>query len=216
MRLVIIGAAGAGKGTLAERIKKTYQIAHISTGDMFRAEIAQASELGLKAKAFIDSGHLVPDELTISMVAKRLQKDDCIKGFLLDGFPRTLNQAKALDETLKQSNQSLQLAINLSINVDCLAKRIIGRMICPNCKGIYHTEYSPPKIENVCDECSSALMHRSDDTHEQLKVRLAEFYQSTGPVLAYYREHELVVDLDATQLPKQVWEEVLPFLETIE
>ncbi len=215
MQLVIIGAAGAGKGTLAEKIKRSYNLAHISTGDMFRSEMASGSELGLLAKKYIDEGHLVPDEVTIKMVSKRLQNDDCKEGFLLDGFPRTLNQAVTLDSELSKTNQDLQLVINLSIDSQSLKKRITGRRVCPTCQSIYHIDYSPSQVAGICDSCGSKLIQRSDDTEERLNVRLEDFYNLTSPVLAHYREKRLVVDLDATQLPESVWDEVYPFLRDL-
>ncbi len=216
MRLVIIGAAGSGKGTLAERIKKNFTLDHVSTGDMFRSEISNRTPLGIKAKEYIDGGHLVPDELTIAMVANRLHSDSCQVGFLLDGFPRTLSQAIALDKELEAVNKPLELVINLKVDDNCLKERITGRRICPNCKAIFHTQYSPSKVSGICDVCGGELIHRSDDTPEQLEVRLREFYKLTGPVLSYYRERQIVVDLDATQLPDHVWDEVYPFLKGLE
>jgi len=213
MRWIIMGPAGAGKGTIAARIIDSYNIAYIASGNMFRNEIALESDLGKKAKKYIESGKLVPDDITIAMVLKRLREDDCQKGFLLDGFPRTISQAEALQAALAKEACSIELVINLLVTYETVAKRILGRRICPNCDAIYNVFYSAPRLENICDRCDSALIQRSDDAEEQLKVRLQEHQNSTAPVLEFYRNLELVVDVDATASPQEVWDEVLPFLE---
>lgn len=209
MRLIILGPAGAGKGTLAEKIKKYWQISYIATGNMFRAEIQQASKLGLLAKEYIDAGKLVPDDVTIAMVMERLQAPDCSNGFLLDGFPRTLVQAEALRAALSQSGLDIEMVLNLVIDFESLSKRIVGRRICPNCDGIYNVYTNPPLVDEVCDKCGAKLVQRSDDTEEQLRVRMAEHQSSTSAVLAYYRSLGKVVDLDASLTPTEILEEVL-------
>jgi len=211
-RLVIMGPAGAGKGTLAARIKDEYQLAHIATGNMFRTEIGAQSELGLKAKAYIDAGKLVPDELTIAMVMKRLSQDDCVNGFLLDGFPRTLKQAEALDEALAVKGDNLQSALNLVVDLDILVMRIEGRRICPSCDAIYHLKNSPPVKEGVCDRCGSLLVQRSDDTRAQLAVRLKEYEEVTKEVLTYYRDAGIAADIEASGTPDEVWHEMAAYL----
>ena len=212
LRLVIMGPAGAGKGTVADKIKSEFKLAHIATGNMFRTEIRAQSELGLAAKAYIDAGKLVPDELTIAMVMKRLSQDDCINGFLLDGFPRTLNQAESLHEALMAKGDDLQSAINLKVDLDVLGTRIEGRRICPDCEAIYHLTNLPPLKEGVCDRCGSTLVQRSDDTREQLAVRLKEYEEVTKPVLTYYRELGIVADIDASASQDDVWQEVSSYL----
>ena len=204
-RLVIMGPAGAGKGTVASKIKSEYQVAHIATGNMFRSEIAAQSELGMAAKAFIDAGKLVPDELTISMVMKRLSQADCNNGFLLDGFPRTLKQAEALDAALSAKGEDLQLVLDLRIDLASLRARIEGRRICPNCEAIYNLITSPPQSAGVCDHCGRALIKRSDDTEEQLAVRLKEYEEVTKAVLTYYADLGIVARVDASATPEEVW-----------
>ena len=215
-RLLIMGPAGAGKGTIAEKIKEEYRLAHVATGNMFRTEIAAKSELGSKAKEYIDAGKLVPDELTIAMVMKRLSQDDCVNGFLLDGFPRTLNQAEALSVALNEKGVDLQLAINLMVDEEVLGMRIEGRRICPTCDAIYHLKNSPPLREGICDRCGSELYQRSDDTREQLAVRLKEYEEITKPVLTYYRNLGIVADIEAAGTPDEVWQKVAVALADLE
>lgn len=192
MRLLIMGAPGAGKGTQATLIKDRYNIPHISTGDMFRQEMASGSELGQLAKSFIDKGNLVPDEITINIVRNRLANDDCKKGFLLDGFPRTIDQAIALDKILKDLKVKLDAVINIDIEDSLLIKRITGRRVCPKCGASFHVEASKPKVDGVCDYCGSALIQRDDDKEETLKTRLENYYKKTEPVLSYYEKQNLV------------------------
>ena len=195
MRLLIMGAPGAGKGTQATLIKDEYKIPHISTGDMFRQEIASKSELGLLAKSFIDGGNFVPDEITINIVKNRLAKDDCKKGFLLDGFPRTIDQAVALDNILDELHVKLDAVINITVDDKILIKRITGRRVCPNCGASFHVEASKPKVDGVCDFCNHALIQREDDKEETLKTRLENYYKKTEPVLSYYEKKGLVKDI---------------------
>jgi len=215
MRLVIMGPAGAGKGTLASKIKKHYQIAYLASGNMFRSEINQATELGLQAKAYMDQGKLVPDYLTNAMVMKRLSEPEYEQGFMLDGFPRTLYQAQTLQESLRSLGKEIELVVNLLVDYPTLVKRIVARRICPSCDAIYNVVYNPPLIDQICDICGTGLIHRSDDTEESLQVRLGEYHRSTEAVLLFYRDLQIVVDIDATDLPQAVWEEVYPFLEMV-
>lgn len=199
MNLLIMGAAGSGKGTMSALIVEAYDIPHISTGDMFREALKSGTELGNQAKTFMDKGLLVPDEVTIAMVKERLGRDDCKKGYLLDGFPRTLVQAKALEKMAAEIDRPLELVINLEVSKEMLVKRITGRRICPTCGSIYHTIYHPPLVEGICDLDGTVLNQRKDDTIEQLEVRLAEHQNNTIPVINYYDELGLVATIDGEQ-----------------
>ncbi len=213
MNVLIMGAAGSGKGTMSTLIEEKYKISHISTGEMFRAAISAQNELGLKAKEFMDSGHLVPDEITIKMIQERLLQDDCQKGYLLDGYPRTLVQAHAFEDIANEIGRPVEAIINLTVQLDDLAPRITGRRLCQNCGAIYHITYFPSKIDGICDKCGSPLVHRSDDTVEQLAVRLKEHVIQTKPVLDYYRKSGLVIDIDASRDISLVWKDVDKALE---
>lgn len=208
MNILIMGPAGSGKGTMSEKILENYNIPHISTGDMLRNAIKEGSPLGLKAQTFMNEGKLVPDDLVISLIEERLQKDDCQKGYLIDGFPRSLPQAKALEEITNKINKPVQLVLNLTVDFDALAERVTGRRICKNCGAIFHIKSNPPKVDGICDVCGSPLTQRADDTVEQLKVRLNEHYKNTQPCLDYYREKGLVVDINASQEIDQVYADI--------
>lgn len=212
MNVLISGAAGSGKSTVSREIIKVYDIPHISTGNMFRDAIRHETKIGLQAKSFIDRGMLVPDEVVISMIKERLSQPDCQNGYLLDGFPRTLAQAVAFEDIAKEINRPVELVLNLSVELDALIHRVVDRRVCENCKAIYNLEYMPPKIENTCDLCGSPLNHRSDDTLEQLVVRLKEYVFLTKPVLDYYMYKGLVKYVDATPAPDIVVASVLDIL----
>lgn len=192
MRLVIMGPPGAGKGTQAALIKNAYNIPHISTGDMFREAISNQTSLGIEAKKNIDKGMLVPDSVTISLVKERLSKDDCKKGFLLDGFPRTIAQAQALDEILKELNIKLDAVINIDVDFNVLVDRIIGRRVCPKCGASFHIKNQPPKKDGICDECGATLVQRKDDTKETVVTRLDVYTNQTKPLLDYYNKQGIV------------------------
>ncbi len=192
MRLLIMGAPGAGKGTQAALIKNEYKIAHISTGDMFRYYMSNITPLGKEAHKYIDHGNLVPDELTIQMVYERLQEDDLANGFLLDGFPRNLNQAVALDDILKKLNIKLDCVLNITVDDNLLINRITGRRTCTKCGASYHVVSNKPKVEGICDVCGSTLVQRKDDTEETIKTRLDVYYKQTKPVLDYYEKTGIV------------------------
>ncbi len=192
MRLLIMGAPGAGKGTQAALIKNEYKIAHISTGDMFRYHMSNNTPLGIEAHKYIDHGNLVPDELTIQMVYERLQEDDLANGFLLDGFPRNLNQAVALDDILKKLNIKLDCVLNITVDDNLLINRITGRRTCTKCGASYHVVSNKPKVEGICDVCGSTLVQRKDDTEETIKTRLDVYYKQTKPVLDYYEKTGIV------------------------
>lgn len=196
MRLLIMGAPGAGKGTQAAMIKEKYNIPHISTGDMFRKAIEEKTPLGLEAKLYIDKGNYVPDSTTIKLVKERLSKDDCKDGFLLDGYPRTIDQAIALDEILKEFGLHLDGVIDIEVDDDYLIERITGRRTCPKCGASYHIQAFKPKVDGVCDVCGSSLIQREDDKEETLKTRLVNYYQKTEPVLNYYRNQGLVKNVN--------------------
>lgn len=216
MNVLIMGVAGSGKGTMSEKIVDHFGLKHISTGDMFRAAIKTQSPLGLKAKSYMDQGLLVPDELTIAMVKERLSQSDCENGYLLDGFPRTLQQAKALEEIAEQIGKPIDCVLNLVMPFDTLAERITGRRTCPKCKAIYHIKFSPSKVEGICDECGTALVHRVDDSVEQLKVRIGEHEKNTQPALDFYGRKGLVKDINAAQTIDEVWHDIKSALESVE
>lgn len=192
MNILFMGPPGAGKGTQAEQIVEEFQIPHISTGDAFRLAMKQGTEMGLKAKEYVDQGKLVPDEITNGIVRDRLQQDDCKNGFLLDGFPRTIPQAEALDLILEQMGKKLDHVINLSVDRSLLLARLTGRRICKSCGATYHVMFNPPKQEGKCDKCSNELYQRSDDTEEKVGTRLDEYMNKTAPLLAYYEDKGLL------------------------
>ncbi|MCZ8517280.1 adenylate kinase [Paenibacillus filicis] len=199
MNIIFMGPPGAGKGTQAERIVTEFQIPHISTGDAFRLAMKQETALGLEAKKFVDQGLLVPDEITNGIVRERLAQPDCNKGFLLDGFPRTISQAEALDGMMASLQKSIDHVINLSVDRDLLLARLTGRRICKSCGATYHILFNPPAIENVCDKCSGELYQRSDDTEEKVGTRLDEYLNKTAPLLEYYRNKGILREVNGEQ-----------------
>ncbi|MFB6366597.1 adenylate kinase [Paenibacillus elgii] len=199
MNVIFMGPPGAGKGTQAERIVNEFQIPHISTGDAFRLAMKQETPLGLEAKKYVDQGLLVPDEITIGIVRERLQQPDCSKGFLLDGFPRTISQAEALDEIVATMGKTIEHVINLKVDRDLLLARLTGRRICKSCGATYHVLFNPPAREHVCDKCSSELYQRSDDTEEKVGTRLDEYTNKTAPLLEYYRNKGILREVNGEQ-----------------
>ncbi|MBO1414168.1 adenylate kinase [Streptomyces sp. FH025] len=198
MRIVLVGPPGAGKGTQAHLLAKTLSIPHISTGDLFRANIGQGTPLGLEAKSYMDAGRLVPDEVTIGMAKDRMLQPDAAHGFLLDGFPRNLGQAKALDEFLGEQGIKLDGVLDLEVPEDEVVKRIAGRRLCRNDGGhVFHVDYNPPKVEGVCDECGGELYQRSDDTEEKVRTRLEVYHTETEPIIDYYAQQGLVATISA-------------------
>lgn len=203
-----MGPAGAGKGTMSDFILKEYDIPHISTGDMLRDNVRNNTELGNLAKSYMDAGNLVPDDVIIAMVEKRLQEDDCQKGYLLDGFPRTLVQAEAFEKIENKIGKPVECVIALEVGFDTLVERITGRRICPKCGAIYHIHNKPSKIEGICDVCGSELTQRKDDTVEQLTVRMDGYEKSTKPVIDFYDKRGIVSYIDASQETAAVFEKV--------
>ncbi|WP_102267912.1 adenylate kinase [Massilicoli timonensis] len=213
MNILIMGGPGAGKGTMSAKIVEKYQVNHISTGNIFRSEIKNETELGLQAKSYTEKGLLVPDEVTNPMVKSFLEKLDNKNGYLLDGYPRTLDQAKAFDELTVGSDLAVEKVIALELDFEVLKDRITGRRICKNCEEIYHIKNHPSKVEGVCDKCGGELYQRKDDTVESLQVRLGEYSKSTEPVLAYYEEKGLLTRINADQPIEAVWQHVMNALE---
>lgn len=198
MRIVLVGPPGAGKGTQAAFLAKNLDIPHISTGDLFRANISQGTELGLKAKAYMDAGDLVPDEVTIGMAKDRMEQPDAANGFLLDGFPRNVAQAEALDTVLKAEDMQLDAVLDLEVPEDEVVKRIAGRRICRNDSAhVFHVTYNAPKTEGVCDVCGGELFQRDDDSEETVRRRLEVYHTQTEPIIDYYRAQNLVVTISA-------------------
>ena len=198
MRIVLVGPPGAGKGTQAAYLAKNLSIPHISTGDLFRAHISNGTELGRKAKAYMDAGDLVPDEITIAMAKERMSQPDAEGGFLLDGFPRNVAQAEALDEMLKDEGMKLDAVLDLEVPEDEVVKRIAGRRVCrKDSSHVFHVTYTPPKTEGVCDICGGELYQRDDDSEETVRTRLEVYHTQTEPIIDYYKAQGLVVTISA-------------------
>lgn len=203
-----MGLPGAGKGTQAERIVEDYHIPHISTGDMFRTAIKEGTQLGLKAKSFMDQGELVPDEVTIGIVRERLGKDDCETGFLLDGFPRTVVQAEALEKILSDLNRSIDYVINIEVDKELLMERLTGRRICKRCGATYHLVFNPPQVEGICDKCGGELYQRADDNEETVGNRLEVNMKQAKPLLDFYVEKGYLRNINGQQDINQVYADI--------
>ncbi|MGG4396014.1 adenylate kinase [Paenibacillus thiaminolyticus] len=212
MNILFMGPPGAGKGTQAERIVAEFGIPHISTGDAFRKAMNEGTPIGLKAKQYIDQGLLVPDDVTVGIVRERLTQPDCEAGFLLDGFPRTLAQAEALDGILTELGRKLDHVINLSVDRDLLLARLTGRRICKSCGATYHVMFNPPTQAGVCDKCQGELYQRSDDTEEKVGTRLDEYINKTAPLLEYYGNKGLLRELDGEKEIDTVTSEIVSLL----
>lgn len=198
MNLLIMGAPGAGKGTISNLIVEKYQVVHISTGDMLRQAMAKETPIGKKAKEYMDKGILVPDSIIHDLIIERFSDNDLDKGFLLDGYPRTLAQAKDLESILNSLNKKIDAVINLNVHEEILLKRITGRRSCPNCSEIYNIYFKPTKVEGICDKCGSVLKIRKDDNAESLKTRLSEYHKNAQPILEYYKEKGIVNEIEAS------------------
>ena len=208
MNLVLMGLPGAGKGTQAERIVEKYGIPHISTGDMFRAAIKEGTELGLQAKSFMDKGDLVPDEVTIGIVRERLSKEDCNEGFLLDGFPRMLAQAEALENILASLSQKIDFVINIDVDQEILMERLTGRRICKSCGSTYHLIFNPSAVEGVCDRCGGELYQRTDDNAETVQNRLEVNQKQTKPLLDFYESKGYLRNVNGQQDIRKVFDDL--------
>ncbi|MBB6177893.1 MULTISPECIES: adenylate kinase [Anoxybacillus] len=212
MNLVLMGLPGAGKGTQAEKIVEKYKIPHISTGDMFRAAIKEGTELGLQAKSYMDRGDLVPDEVTIGIVRERLSKDDCQNGFLLDGFPRTVAQAEALETLLQQLNRSIDYVINIEVDKSILMERLTGRRICKECGATYHLVFNPPAQAGVCDKCGGELYQRADDNEATVANRLEVNMKQAQPLLDFYAAKGYLRNINGQQHIDQVFADICELL----
>ncbi len=212
MNLILLGPPGAGKGTQAVNIVEKYNVPHISTGDIFRENIKNGTELGLKAKEYMNRGELVPDELVCEIATDRLSKDDCKDGFLLDGFPRTVFQAEKLDEYLKENGRELDVVINLEAGEDELIRRLTGRRICRNCQASFHIINIPPKKEGVCDYCGGELYQRDDDTVETAKNRISVYNEQTKPLVDYYSKAGKIANIDSTTGLENVFADIVKAL----
>lgn len=216
MNIILMGLPGAGKGTQAEQIKENYPFPHISTGDMFRNAIKNETPLGKEAKSYIDKGQLVPDSVTIGLVEERLNQEDAKEGFLLDGFPRTVEQAVALDEILTKSDRKIEKVLNIDVNPEILLPRLTGRRICKTCGNTYHLIFNPTKNEGICDNCQGELYQRSDDNEETVSNRLEINIKQAQPLLEYYSKKENVLEnINGEQDIKQVFSDVKKVLDTL-
>ncbi|GEN51101.1 adenylate kinase [Alkalibacterium pelagium] len=210
MNVILLGLPGAGKGTQAARISDKFNIPHISTGDMFRAAMKNKTPLGLEAKKYMDAGDLVPDEVTNGIVKERLQQDDAKRGFLLDGYPRTLNQAQALQQALASSNRRLQHVLYIKVPKEILMERLTGRFMCSNCGATYHKTMNPPKVEGTCDKCGAHdFYQREDDKPETVKNRIDVNEEQTEVLVRHYADYDLVREIDGEQDPKKVFQDIV-------
>ena len=213
MKIVMLGAPGAGKGTQAEKLASKYGLPHVSTGDIFRKNIKEGTELGKEAKGYMDAGALVPDELTVRLLLDRVSNDDCDLGYILDGFPRTIPQAEALDRELAKLEEKIDFAINVEVPDDTIIERMSGRRACLKCGATYHLQYIPPKKEGICDECGSELVIRDDDKPETVKNRLATYHEQTQPLVDYYKKQGVYHEVDGTKDVDSVFDSIRDILE---
>ena len=212
MKIIMLGAPGAGKGTQATQIADKYGIPHISTGDIFRANLKQGTELGKKAKEYMDQGLLVPDELTCDLVMDRIGQEDCKNGFVLDGFPRTIPQAEALDKALANINEKMDYAVDVDVPDENIVNRMSGRRACINCGATYHIVSIPTKVEGICDRCGEKVVLRDDDQPETVKKRLNVYHEQTQPLIDYYKKQDILRTVDGTQPMEQVFGAIVEIL----
>ncbi|MGB4661713.1 MAG: adenylate kinase [Mobilitalea sp.] len=213
MKIIMLGAPGAGKGTQAKKVSAKYGIPHISTGDIFRTNIKNGTDLGKKAKVFMDQGLLVPDEVVVDLVVDRFKEADCENGYVLDGFPRTIPQAEALDAALAKNNDAIEYAIDIDMPDEQIITRMTGRRACINCGGTYHTVYIPTKIEGICDVCGGQLVLRDDDKPETVKKRLDVYHEQTQPLINYYQNKNILKSVDGSKDSDVVFEEIVKIVE---
>lgn len=212
MKIIMLGAPGAGKGTQAKKIADKYSIPHISTGDIFRANIKNGTELGKKAKTYMDQGLLVPDELVVDLVVDRVKQDDCAAGYVLDGFPRTIPQAEALDQALAGMNEKVDYAINVEVPDENIVNRMSGRRACVDCGATYHIVYAPTKQEGICDKCGGSLILRDDDKPETVQKRLTVYHDQTQPLIDYYEKQSILKTVDGTKSMEAVFDDITAIL----
>lgn len=213
MKIIMLGAPGAGKGTQAKRISAEFSIPHISTGDIFRANIKEGTELGIKAKSYMDKGELVPDEITIGMLIDRLHSEDCKNGYVLDGFPRTIPQAESLTKALAELDEKIDYAIDVDVKDEVIIDRMSGRRACLGCGATYHIVNIPPAVENICDTCGKELVLREDDKAETVKKRLDVYHLQTQPLVDYYKEQGILKTVDGAKHFNETFEEVMCILK---
>jgi adenylate kinase len=212
MKIIMLGAPGAGKGTQAKQIADKYKIPHISTGDIFRANIKNGTELGKKAKTYMDQGLLVPDELVVDLIMDRFKEADCANGYVLDGFPRTIPQAEALDAALDKIGEKVDYAINVEVPDENIVRRMSGRRACVACGSTYHIVYNPTKVEGVCDRCNGELILRDDDKPETVTKRLNVYHEQTQPLISYYEGKGVLKEVDGTKDMKDVFGDIVAIL----
>lgn len=215
MNLILLGPPGAGKGTQAQMLTEKFGIPQIATGDILRAAVKEGTPMGLKAKSYMDTGALVPDEVVIGIVTERLQKDDCADGFILDGFPRTVPQADALEDNLSEVDRDLDAVLSLEVDVEALVERLTGRRTCKDCGRGYHVKFDPPKTEGVCDACGGELYQRDDDREETIRKRLEVYNEQTAPLADYYDRAGLLKRIDGMQPIDEVRKQVLEELKAV-
>ncbi len=213
MKIIMLGAPGAGKGTQAKLIADKYNLPHISTGDIFRANIKEGTALGMEAKKYMDQGLLVPDELTVKILLDRVAKEDCKNGYVLDGFPRTIPQAEVLDKALAELGESVDFAINVEVPDENIIKRMGGRRACLSCGATYHLEHIPPKAEGLCDHCGRELVLRDDDKPETVKNRLQVYHEQTSPLIDFYRAKGVLKEVDGTRRMDEVFNAIVEILD---
>ena len=212
MKIIMLGAPGAGKGTQAKKIAARYEIPHVSTGDIFRANIKGGTELGMKAKTFMDQGMLVPDEITIGMLIDRIHEADCAKGYVLDGFPRTIPQAESLTKALKDAGEAIDYAVNVDVPDENIVSRMGGRRACVSCGATYHVEFNAPKTEGICDSCGEKLILRDDDKPETVQKRLDVYHEQTQPLIDYYKKAGVLKEVDGTKNMEEVFKDIVNIL----